>query len=162
MLHIVAIYHCTKFQGKLMNQTWENGRKPSFGTDFGHCGPNLGPKKNFHEFFLYYILDIVASYHYMQFQRRIINQTWENAKKPSFGPNFGPFGPNLGHQIFFSKIWQSLDIMVSYHHAQYQKKLMILSWENLVTEGRTDRRTDRRTRVISQGAVRLTSSVQKW
>ena len=69
-----------------MNQTWENGRKPSFGTDFGHCGPNLGPKKNFHEFFLYYILDIVASYHYMQFQGRIMNQTWENAKNPVLGP----------------------------------------------------------------------------
>ena len=31
--------------------------------------------------------------------------------------------------FFFSKIWlrQSLDIMVSYHHVQYQKKLMIQS-----------------------------------
>ena len=26
-----------------------------------------------------------------------MNQTWENSKKPSFGPHFGPFGPNLGH-----------------------------------------------------------------
>ena len=52
--------------------------------------------------------------------------------------------------IFFSKIWfgQSLDIMISYHHEQYQKKLMIQSWENLVTEWRTDGRIDRRTRVI--------------
>ena len=73
-------------------------------------------------------------------------QTWENGKKPSFGPDFGPFGQNPGHQIFFSKIWrrQSLDIMVSYHHVQYQKKLMIQSWENLVTDGRTYRRTDGR------------------
>ena len=32
-------------------------------------------------------------------------------------------------KFFFSKIWlrQSLDIMVSYHHVQYQKKLMIQS-----------------------------------
>ena len=61
-------------------------------------------------------------------------------KKPSFGPNFSPFGWNLGHQTFFSKIWvrQSLDIMVSYDHAQYQKKLMIKSWENLVTDGQID------------------------
>ena len=36
-------------------------------------------------------------------------------------------------------IWlrQSLDIMVSYD-VQYQKKLMIQSWENYVTDGRTD------------------------
>ena len=45
-------------------------------------------------------------------------------------------------RIFFKKkIWlrQSLDIMVSYHHVKYQKKLMIQSWENL------DRWTDRQT-----------------
>ena len=35
--------------------------------------------------------------------------------------------------------------MVSYHHVQYQKKLMIQSWENLVTDRQTDRRTDRQT-----------------
>ena len=34
MLDIVASYHCMQFQGKLMKQTWENRKKPSFGTDF--------------------------------------------------------------------------------------------------------------------------------
>ena len=69
-----------------------------------------------------------------------MNQTWENGKKPSSGP----FGPNSDRQFFFSKIWlrQSLDIMANYHHVQVQKKLMIQSWENLVTDGRTDARTD--------------------
>ena len=32
-----------------------------------------------------------------------MNQTWENSKKPSFGPNFGPFGPNVGNEYFFQK-----------------------------------------------------------
>ena len=34
------------------------------------------------------------------------------AKKSSFGPDFGPFGPNSGFRFFFSKILpsQSLDI----------------------------------------------------
>ena len=75
------------------------------------------------------MLDIVASYHCMQFRGKLINQTCENSKKPSFGPDFGPFGPNFSHQNLFSKIWlcQSLDIMVSYHRVQYQKKLMIES-----------------------------------
>ena len=49
--------------------------------------------------------------------------------------------------------------MVSYHYVQYQKKLMIQSWENLVTDERTEGRTDRQTRVTSYKAVRLTSSV---
>ena len=26
---------------------------------------------------------------------KLINQSWENGKKTNFGPNFGPFGPNL-------------------------------------------------------------------
>ena len=58
-------------------------------------------------------------------------------------------GPLLTHLAkiwttsFFSKIQlrHYLDIMVSYHHVLYQKKLMIQSCENLVTEGQTDRRT---------------------
>ena len=77
-----------------------------------------------------------------------MNQTWENDKKPRFGSYFGPFAPYSGHQIFFSKVWfpHSLDIMDSYHHVQYQEKLMIQSWENLETDGRTemDGRTDGR------------------
>ena len=30
-----------------------------------------------------------------------MNQTWEIGQKPSFGPNFGPFCPKFGPQIFF-------------------------------------------------------------
>ena len=33
-------------------------------------------------------------------------------------------------------------IMVNYHHVLYQKKLMIQSWENLVTDRRRDKQTD--------------------
>ena len=46
----VASYHFMQFQGKLTNQTRENGKKPSFGTDFFPFGPNLGPKKFFRRF----------------------------------------------------------------------------------------------------------------
>ena len=60
MLEIIASYHCMQFQGKLMNLTWENCKKPSFGTDFGPFVPNLGPKNFFHGFHHYYMLNIVA------------------------------------------------------------------------------------------------------
>ena len=33
-----------------MNQTWENGKKPSSGTNFSTFGPNLGPKNVFRGF----------------------------------------------------------------------------------------------------------------
>ena len=40
-------YHCMQFQGKLMNQTWENGKKTNTETDFDSFGPNLGSKNFF-------------------------------------------------------------------------------------------------------------------
>ena len=42
MLNIIASFDCMQFQGKLMNQTWENGKKPGFGPDFDAFGQNLG------------------------------------------------------------------------------------------------------------------------
>ena len=37
-----------------------------------------------------------------------MNQTWENAKKPGFGPDFGPFDPNLGSKGFFVNFTSTL------------------------------------------------------
>ena len=31
-----------------------------------------------------------------------MKQTGENGEEPNFGPNFDPFGPNLGFQNFFN------------------------------------------------------------
>ena len=44
--------------------------------------------------------------------------------------------------FFFFLIWlrQPLDIIVSYHHVQYQKNLMIQSLGNLVMDRHTDGR----------------------
>ena len=100
-------------------------KEPSFGPDFGHFGPNLGPKNFVGKFYLYWMLEIVVTYNFMQFKRKLINQTWKNDKIPSFGPDLGPFVPNSGRENFFSKIWlrQSQDIIVSYHHVQYQRKI---------------------------------------
>ena len=47
------------------------------------------------------MLDILASYHCMQFQGKLMNQTPENGKKPFLGPNFGSFSPNLDPKYFF-------------------------------------------------------------
>ena len=41
------------------------------------------------------MLEIVTSYHYVQVHGKLINQTWENDKKATFGSDFGPFGTNL-------------------------------------------------------------------
>ena len=48
---------------------------------------------------------------------------------------------NTGCRLFFPKIW--LEVLVSYHHVHNQNKLMIQSWENLVTGGQADEQTDK-------------------
>ena len=53
MLYIAATYMYIHFQGKLINQTWENGKKPSLGQDFGPFDPNFVPKIFFRKFYLY-------------------------------------------------------------------------------------------------------------
>ena len=72
-------------------------------------------------------------------------QTQKNGEKPHFGPPLDPLDSNLDRQIFFSKLWlrQSLDVMVSYHHVQYQKKTNDLVLRKL-SVGRTDGQTDGR------------------
>ena len=61
------------------------------------------------------MLDIVTSYHCMQFQGKLMIHFW---------PELEPLGTNSARENFFTKIWlrQSLDTMVSCYHVQYQKK----------------------------------------
>ena len=73
-----------------MNQTWENGKKPSFRADFGPFSPNLDLKNFFHKFYLYNMLDIIANYYCIHVQEKLMNQTWENGKNLVLGPILAP------------------------------------------------------------------------
>ena len=55
------------------------------------------------KFFLYWMLDIVASYRYTQFHGKLI-QTQENGANTHFEPDLGPSDPNSDHHFFFL-IW---------------------------------------------------------
>ena len=66
-LDIVHSNHPMQFKGKLMDQIWENGKKPNFGSNFGWFGPNVDPQNLFCGFYLYQQLDFVPNYHPMQF-----------------------------------------------------------------------------------------------
>ena len=89
------------------DQTWENGKKPSFRSNFGPFDPNMGSYNSFLQtlppldvrYFSWVsrslMLQIVASHACMKFQRNLMNQTWENRKKPSLWPYFNPFGPKI-------------------------------------------------------------------
>ena len=56
-----------------------------------------------------------------------------------------PIGPKIKPQIVFSNIWshQSLDIMFSYHHLQYQTQSYNDPILRKLSHGRMDRQTDR-------------------
>ena len=137
MLYIVAIYHCMRFQRKLMNQMWENGKTPNFGVEI------WAPK-----FFLW-ILPALYNRHCYKLSlyatsmknNQPILKKWQ--KNLVSGPILVYLTQIWVTNIFFKNIClsQLLD-MVSYHHVQNQKKLMVQSWENLVTNGRMDRPTD--------------------
>ena len=60
------------------------------------------------------MLDIVANYHHIKFQRKRMTQTQENGEKPRFGPDLGTLGPNLSCQFFFQK----LALSVTRYHGQ--------------------------------------------
>ena len=49
-------------------------------------GPHLHPKKFFNEFYLYFLLDIIASYHRIQFSEKLLNKLEKMAKSPVSGP----------------------------------------------------------------------------
>ena len=85
-------------------------------------------------------------------------KTQENDEKPDFGPELGPLGPNSGSQFFFPTS------SVTRYHGQVSSCTISEQTSNPILrkfcDGRTDGQTDRRTRVIPQDAVPLTSSVQ--
>ena len=84
---------------------------------------------------------IVSSYRCMQFQGRLMNQTWENVKKPSFGPDFDPFGPNSGRNILFKNQVPS----VTRYHRQLSSCTLLEKIKDPVLKklsGQTDRLTD--------------------
>ena len=86
------------------------------------------------------MLGIVGNYHCMQFQGKLMSRIWENSKKPSFGPDFGPFGPNLGlfFSFFcFSKIW-----LRQSHHGQLSSCTISEKPNNPIIRNFSDRQTD--------------------
>ena len=46
----------------------------------------------------------------MEFTEKLMNQTWENKKRPNSRPDIGLFGPNLG-----AENWQFLPKLVVRH-----------------------------------------------
>ena len=52
----------------------------------------------------------------MQFNGKLMKQTWENGEKTNFEPDFGSFGPNLDHKNFVRELYinQMLDMLQTF------------------------------------------------
>ena len=59
------------------------------------CLAQIWSPKIFCGRYLYYMLEIVASYHCMLFQEKLMNQTWKNGKKLILGLILACSCPNL-------------------------------------------------------------------
>ena len=86
VLPLLVVRHCSKLSSlcnlkKTIEPNLRKRKKTNLWPNFGLFGPNLGPKIFFHGIHLLQMLEIVASYHCMQFQGKLMNQTWENGQK---------------------------------------------------------------------------------
>ena len=92
------------------------------------------------------MLEIVASYHCMEFLDIIMTQTLENGKKPSFRPTFDPFVQLQAAKFFFFK---NLAPLVTGYHGQLSS--CTISENNndrilrKISDGQTDRQIDGQT-----------------
>ena len=64
------------------------------------------------------MLDIVASYHCMEFHGKLTTQTQENGKKTNFGPDLDLLGPNSGRHFFFFFFFKNLDSSITRYQGQ--------------------------------------------
>ena len=90
------------------------------------------PKKIFCEFYLYYMLYIVASYHCMQFHKKTNQPNLRKWHKTYFWAWFLLLWPKFGPQRFFCRFYlhQMLEIVGSYHSMLFEQKIMNQTWEN--------------------------------
>ena len=87
------------FKEKLMNQTWENGKKHLTSGSIMACLARIWAPI----FFLFVDLPIPDTKHCKTRHWQLMIHTQENGEKTHFGLNFGPMGPNSGSQFFFQK-----------------------------------------------------------
>ena len=140
-LDIVASHHRMQFKGNLLGKIWENDKKTNFWSDFGSFDLNVRPKNLFRGFYFHQMLNIVASYHCMQFQKKLMIQTQENGKKNSFWASFRPLAPKFGSRNFFLKNLASS--ITRYHGRLSSCKISEKTNDPILrklSEGRTDRR----------------------
>ena len=114
-----------------MSQAEDNVKKLTFSPILAHLAQIQAPNF-FRKLYLYQKLDIVPSYHPMQFKEKLISQNEENVKKLIPGPILTHLTQMQTQHFFFRKLYlyQKLDIVASYQPWQFQVKLISQAEEN--------------------------------
>ena len=104
-------------------------------------GPDLGARNFLWIFFSLLDVRLCRKLSLYSSSRKTCDSNSIKWRKTHFWPDLFPLDPNSGRQYFFKRTWlcQPRDIMVNYHHVQYQEKLMIRR-ANGQTDGQTDER----------------------
>ena len=103
------------------------------------------------------MLDIVTSYHRIQFQGKRMIQTQDNGQKPLFGPDLGQLDPNSGHQNFYTElVVRHCSKLSSYAIWRETYEPNLRKWQ------KTDRRTGRRTEGQTDGQVWFHMRLSDW
>ena len=93
------------------------------------------------------MLDVVASYHCLQFQEKLMIQSQENGEKSHFRPDLGLLGPNSGRNFFF--FFKNLASSVTRYHGQLSSCIISEKTKDPIlrklSHGQTDRQTDGQT-----------------
>ena len=133
MLNVIVSDYFMQFQGKLMNQIWKMA-ETGFGPNFGRFWSKSGPRRTF--LWVLLVAD-VESYHCIQFEKKLMNRTWENSKKLSSETNFGSSGQ------FFFFFFTNLAPSVTRHHGQRSSCTISEKINDPILRKRSDdRRTD--------------------
>ena len=110
MLYIVASYHCMQ-----MNQTCENGKKPSFDPNFGPFDSNLDPQFFFN--FLFFLLCGFCLYQMLN-----ILSNWNKLEKMTKNLILGPILAHLAQiwstNFFLFFFFKNMALSVTRHHGQ--------------------------------------------
>ena len=111
--------------------------------------PKFRPGKNFCRFYFYYMLDIVISYHCMQFQRKLMDHTQVWFKNLVFGLILAQIWA-VKKKNFLSKIW----LHQSRYYGQLSSCTIPENTNDPILRGRSNRWTSWQTDRGTEG--------QKW
>ena len=148
ILPLLCVWHCCKLSlhaisRKINEPAWENGKRPSFRTDFGPFDPNLGPKN-----FFSWILSRLNVRHCCRLSLYAISRktTWTKLEKITKNLVLGPILVHLTQIWATNSFFKNLAPSVTRYYGQLSSCTISEKTNNPIlrklSDGQTDRQRD--------------------